>query len=142
MRIETMRYKEVNEMSLNKKQIYVVDDDDSVCRAIRLLLDTLGFEVQTFASAPKFLNSVLKNAPVCLILDVHMAEMDGFTLQQKLNAHGFRLPIIFISADKDLKLSKQYLNAAGAIGFLQKPFNDLALVDLINTALEKGRNNG
>jgi two-component system response regulator FixJ len=139
MRIETMRYKEVNEMALNKMQIYVVDDDESVCRAIRLLLDTLGFEVQTFASASKFMNSVLKNAPVCLILDVHMADMDGFTLQQKLNAHGFRLPIIFISADKDLKLSKQYLNAAGAIGFLQKPFNDLALVDLINTALEKRR---
>jgi two-component system response regulator FixJ len=139
MKIETMRFDKSNEMSFNKKHIYVVDDDESVCRAIRLLLDALGFEVQTFASASKFMNSVLKNAPGCLILDVHMAEMDGFTLQQKLNAHGFRLPIIFISADKDLKLSKQYLSAAGAIGFLQKPFNDLALVDLINTALENNK---
>jgi len=54
----------------------------------------------TFASADQFLNSVLKHAPACLILDVHMAGMDGFALQQKLKANGSRLPIIFISAIK------------------------------------------
>jgi FixJ family two-component response regulator len=124
-------------MSLEKKQIYIVDDDESVCRALSLLLDTFGFEVRTFASAAEFLSSVLKHAPGCLILDVYMAEMDGFALQQKLNTNGLRLPIIFISADKNLKLSEQYLKAAGAVGFLQKPFNDQALVDLIKVALEK-----
>jgi len=121
-------------MHLNKKQIYIVDDDESVCRALSLLLDTYGFEVHTFASATAFLNSVLKDASGCLILDVHMAQMDGFTLQQRLNTNGFRIPIIFISADKDMKLSQQYLNAVGAIGFLQKPFGDQELVDLINSA--------
>ncbi len=124
-------------MSPKKKQIYIVDDDESVCRALSLLLDTFGFAVQTFASAAVFLNSVLKHAPGCLILDVHMAGMDGFALQQKLNSNGFRIPIIFISADKNLKLSEQYLKSAGAVGFLQKPFNDQALVDLINIAVEK-----
>jgi two-component system, LuxR family, response regulator FixJ len=124
-------------MSPEKKQVYIVDDDESVCRALRLLLDTFGFAVQTFASAAEFLSSVLKHAPGCLILDVHMPGMDGFTLQQKLNTNGFRLPIIFISADRNLKFSEQYLEAAGAIGFLQKPFNDQALVDLINSAVKK-----
>ncbi len=124
-------------MLLKKKQIYIVDDDESVRRAISLLLDTFGFGVQTFASAAEFLNSVLKHAPGCLVLDVHMAEMDGFALQQKLNTNGFRMPIIFMSADKTLKFSEQYLKAAGAIGFLQKPFNDQVLVDLIDVAFEE-----
>jgi two-component system, LuxR family, response regulator FixJ len=124
-------------MLLEKKKIYIVDDDESVRRALSLLLDTFGFGVQTFSSAAAFVNSILKHAPGCLILDVHMAEMDGFALQQKLNSNGFRIPIIFISADKNLKFSDQYLKAAGAVGFLQKPFNDQVLVDLINIAVEK-----
>ncbi len=119
-------------MSLKKTQICIVDDDESVRRAISLLLDTYGFEVRTFASAVEFLNSVLKHVPGCLLLDVHMAGMDGFELQQRLKTNGFRIPIIFISADKELKFSEKYLKAAGAVGFLQKPFNDQALVDLIN----------
>jgi two-component system response regulator FixJ len=124
-------------MPLNKKQIYIVDDDESVCRALSLLLDTYGFKVRTFASTAEFLNSVLKHAPGCLILDVRIPGMDGLALQQKLNADGFRIPIIFISADANLKFSKPYLKAAGVVGFLQKPFNDWALVGLINSAAEK-----
>ncbi len=124
-------------MSLKKTQICVVDDDESVRRAISLLLDTYGFEVRTFASAVEFLNSVLKYTPACLLLDVRMAGMDGFELQQRLKTNGFRIPIIFISADKELKFSEQYLQASGAVGFLQKPFNDQALVDLIKAAVEK-----
>ena len=124
-------------MSPENKQIYIVDDDASVCRALSLLLDTFGFGVRTFVSAAEFLNSILKHVPGCLILDVHMPEMDGFALQQKLNSNGFRIPIIFMSADKNLKFSEQYFKAAGAVGFLQKPFNDQALVNLINVAVEK-----
>ena len=124
-------------MQPEKKQIYIVDDDESVCRALSLLLDTFGFGVQTFVSAAEFLNSVLKHAPGCLILDVHMPGMDGFELQQRLNNNGFKIPIIFVSANKNLKFSEQYLKAAGAVGFLQKPFNDRELVDLINIAIEK-----
>ena len=124
-------------MSPENKKVYIVDDDESVCRALGLLLGTFGFEMQTFASAAEFLGSVLRHAPGCLILDVHMAGMDGFALQQKLSSNGFRLPIIFMSADKNLQFSEPYLKSAGAVGFLQKPFNDQALVDLINIALEK-----
>lgn len=135
--MEKSQREDNEKMTAEKKQIYIVDDDESICRAVKLLLDTFGFAVQTFASAGEFLNSVLKNSPGCLILDVHMEEMDGFALQQKLRAHNFRIPIIFISADRTLKFPEQYLIAAGAIGFLQKPFNDQALVDLINVALQK-----
>ena len=137
MQLEELQLTKSDEISTDKKQIYIVDDDESICRALSLLLDTYGFQVQTFASADQFLNSVLKHAPACLILDVHMAGMDGFALQQKLKTNGSKLPIIFISADKTLKFSEQYLKAAGAVGFLQKPFNDQALVNLINIAVEK-----
>jgi len=124
-------------MSSDRKQIYIVDDDESVCRALGALLDTFGFEVRTFASAAEFLNTVLKRAPGCLVLDVHMAGMDGFALQQQLNMNGFQLPIIFMSADKNIRFTESYLKSAGAVGFLQKPFDGQALVDLINIALEK-----
>jgi two-component system, LuxR family, response regulator TtrR len=120
---------------MEKKQVCIVDDDESVRRALGLLLDTYGFGVRTFAAAAELLNAALSYTPECLILDVHMAGMDGFALQQKLNANGIRIPIIFISADKNIKLSEKYLKAAGAVGFLQKPFNDQALVDLINSAV-------
>ncbi len=123
-------------MSREKKQIYIVDDDVSVCRALSLLLDTYGFRVKTFVSAAKSLVSILKHTPACLILDVHMIGMSGLVLQQKLNRKGFRIPIIFISADKNLKFTEQYLKTAGAVGFLQKPFNDQALVNLINVAVK------
>jgi FixJ family two-component response regulator len=119
------------------KQIYIVDDDESICRSLSLHLDTFGFEVQTFASATEFLNSVLRHIPGCLILDIHMAGMDGFALQQKLSNNGFKVPIIFMSADKSLKFSEQYLKAAGAVGFLLKPFDDQALLDYIDIAYEQ-----
>jgi FixJ family two-component response regulator len=126
-----------NQMLLTKKQVYIVDDDESVRRALCLLLDTYGFEVRTFGSAVEFLSSVLKQGAGCLVLDVHMPGMDGFALQQQLNTNGFKIPIIFISADKNLKFSEPYLKAVGAVGFLQKPFNDHELVDLINLAVDK-----
>jgi len=125
------------EILTDKEQIYIVDDDESVRNAVSLLLGTFGFEAQAFASADEFLSFVDKDASACLILDVYMAGMNGFALQQKLNAGGFRTPIIFISANKNLRLSPQYLKKAGAVGFLQKPFNDGALVDLINIAIKK-----
>jgi len=141
MKLDKLQLKKSGGISTDKKQVYIVDDDASVCRALSLLLNTYGFGVQTFASAAEFLNSVLKHAPGCLILDVHMEGMDGFALQQKLNSNGFRIPIIFISADKNLKLLEQFLLAAGAVGVLQKPFNDQELVDLINIAVEKSCTN-
>jgi FixJ family two-component response regulator len=120
---------------MEKKQIFIVDDDESIRRALGLLLGTYGFGVRTFAAATEFLHDTISYTPGCLILDVHMAGMDGFALQRKLNDNGIRLPIIFISADKNIKFSDKYLKAVGAIGFLQKPFNDQVLVDLINSAV-------
>jgi len=120
-------------MPSDKKQIYIVDDDESVCRALRVLLVTYGFTVESFSSAEEFFTVVPNSAPGCLILDIHMQGLDGWRAQQKLRKSGSKRPVIIISADKKGGLAEQALKA-GAAGFLQKPFLDHELVNLINQA--------
>ena len=123
-------------MPVEQKQIYIVDDDESVCRALSILLVTYGFTVDTFTSAEEFLSTVPNSVPGCLILDIHMQGLDGWETQQRLLKSGSRRPVIIMSADKNGELNEGALKT-GAVGFLQKPFNGQALVDLINIAVEK-----
>ncbi len=114
-----------------KKQIYIVDDDESVCRALKLLLVSYKFQVETFNSAENFFSAVPNITPGCLVLDIHMPGLDGWEAQRRLLKSGSRRPVIIISADENGGLEDQALKT-GAMGFLQKPFNDQELVDLIN----------
>jgi two-component system, LuxR family, response regulator FixJ len=123
-------------MLLNKKQIFIVDDDESVCRALAVLLVTYGFTVDTFTSAEEFFRAVPNSVPGCLILDIHMPGLDGWETQQRLLKSGSSRPVIIMSADKNGWFNERALKA-GAVGFLQKPFNDQALVDLIKVAFKK-----
>ena len=122
-------------MSMHDNQIYIVDDDGSVCRALSVLLGTYGFSVKTFKSAEDFFTAVPNSAPGCLLLDIHMPELDGWGAQQRLLKSGSSRPIIIMSADKNEGLNERALKT-GAAGYLQKPFNDQALVDLIKVAIE------
>jgi FixJ family two-component response regulator len=117
-------------------EIYIVDDDVSVCRALSILLGTYGFTVKTFTSADRFFRSVPYDVQGCLVLDIHMSEVDGWETLRRINRSKARLSVIIISADKTTSLNEQALKA-GADGYLQKPFDGQALVDLINAALEK-----
>jgi len=123
-------------ISLENKQIFIVDDDESVCRALGILLVTYGFTVDTFTSAEAFFNAVPNSAPGCLLLDIHMPGLDGWETHQRLLKSGSSRPVIIMSADKNGGLNEKALKA-GAVGFLQKPFSDQALVDLIDIAVEK-----
>lgn len=126
-------------MPIDKKQVYIVDNDASVCRALAILLDTHGFTVSTFTSAVEFFNAAPpKGLPGCLVLDIHMPGLDGWDVLQLLLVSRYSRPVIIISADKASNLKETALKA-GAIGYLQKPFNDCELVDLIKIALEKKR---
>ena len=136
MKSEKLQLKEGGEMLSENKQIFIVDDDESVCRALDVLLVTYGFTVDTFTSAEEFFRAVPNSAPGCLLLDIHMPGLDGWETQQRLLKSGSSRPVIIMSADKNEGLNKRALKA-GAAGFLQKPFNDQALVDLINIAVEK-----
>ena len=123
-------------MLSENKQIFIVDDDTSVCCALGMLLVTYGFKVGIFISVEEFFRSVPNIGPGCLILDIHMPGLDGWEALRRIIKSGSKRPVIIISADKS---SVNYEKAieAGAMGYLQKPFDAQALVDFINGALEK-----
>lgn len=122
-------------MPSGKRKIYIVDDDESVCRALKVLLMTFEFEVKTFNSAKSFFDAVPNDEPGCLVLDIHMPGLDGWAAQKKIIDSGSKRPVIFISAEKQDNAADRALKV-GAVGFLQKPFDGQTLVDLINAAPE------
>ena len=115
--------------------IYILDDDESICRALKTFLMTYEFNVKTFNSAKSFFDAVPSDAPGCLILDIRMPVLDGWAVQKKILDSGSNRPVIFISAEKIDDAADRALKA-GAVGFLQKPFDGQTLVDLINGASE------
>jgi FixJ family two-component response regulator len=119
--------------------ISVVDDDESVRKAIKRLIKSVGISVNDFASAEDFLSSGLCEEAACLILDVRLPGMSGLELQSQLIASNCTVPIIFISAHDDGQDEARALKA-GAIDFLQKPFSEVALFHAINLSLVIYRN--
>ena len=114
--------------------ISVVEDDESVRDAIYDLMDCMGLRTELFSSAEDFLNSDGLRDTTCLIVDVRMPGMSGLELQSHLNATGFRIPIIFMSAHDDGEAESRALGA-GAIDFLKKPFSEDALLRAIRASL-------
>ncbi|MBF0505456.1 MAG: response regulator transcription factor [Nitrospirae bacterium] len=118
--------------------VFVVDDDLSVLKSLRRLLDICGFRVGTFSSAQEFLGNYQYNVPSCLVLDICLPGLNGLELQRTLDEQGHPLPIIFITGHGDIPMSVQAMKA-GAVDFLPKPFTDQALLDAIKRALDKSR---
>ena len=111
--------------------ISIVDDDHSVRRALRRLVQFAGFTAETFASAEDFLSSASLVRTACLVLDIHLnGGMSGFELQAQLTADRVLIPIIFISAHNDV-LTRERVKKSGAAAYLWKPFNDELLLDAI-----------
>jgi FixJ family two-component response regulator len=110
--------------------VAVVDDDESVRKAIKRLINSIGLRVKDFASAEDFLQSGESNEAACLILDVRLPGMSGLELQSKLAADNCQVPIIFVSAHSDEQTRSQALEA-GAVDFLEKPFREQALLRAI-----------
>src|ERR1700690_1684374 len=99
-----------------KSNIYIVDDDESVCRALKTLLMTYDFDVKTFNSAHSFFENVAHDAPGCLLLDIHMPGVDGWETQKRILESGSRRSVIFISAEKQDNAAERALKV-GAVGF-------------------------
>ena len=114
--------------------ISVVDDNDSVRESLRGLIRSVGFAVEDFPSAEKFLNSDRLNDTHCLILDVRMPGIGGLELQRRLVKSNRNIPIIFITAHGDEAARSQALKD-GAANYLFKPFSEQALLNAINAAL-------
>ena len=118
--------------------VFVVDDDSAVRRSLERLVRTVGLDVVTFASAQEFLDHGPPDGPACLVLDVRMPGLSGLDLQKKLTETGFSVPIIFMTGHGTVPMSVRAMKA-GAVDFLQKPFDEQALLDAVNQALERDR---
>ena len=118
--------------------VYVIDDDPSIRAALEDLLDSIPLQVASFGSVNDFLQSELRDAPACLVLDVRMPGMSGLDFQRDRNRFGVEIPIVFITAHGDVPMSVRAMKA-GAIEFLTKPFRDQDLLDAIRLGIDKDR---
>lgn len=121
--------------------ISIVDDDLSVRRALRRLVQSAGYIVETFASAGEFLSSTRSTRSACLVLDIYLDGMTGFELQEQLAADRVIIPIIFMTAHDDAP-TRERIRRAGAAGYLGKPFDGQALLDAIRGVAGPGWSDG
>jgi FixJ family two-component response regulator len=122
-------------MSEVASTVFVVDDDDAVCRALTRLIRSAGYYVESFGSAREFLESYPHfEGCACLVLDVGLPDISGLELQNELNALNRSLPIIFITGRGDIAMTVSAMKA-GATDFLAKPVRDADLLSAIKTAL-------
>jgi FixJ family two-component response regulator len=122
-------------MMAKRALVSIVDDDKSVCKALKRLMQSVGLRAETFASAEEFLQSPHLYDTACLILDVVMPGLSGLDLQRDLVAAKRPIPIIFMTAHDDEHNREQAL-ALGAVAFLRKPFSEQALIKAMNSVLE------
>ncbi len=120
--------------------VFIVDDDPAVRDSLRWLLESMRLKVATFASAEDFLKFYTMHMVGCLILDVRMPGMSGLQLQQFLTKQKYSLPIIFITGHGDIPMAVRAMQA-GAMYFLEKPFEDQVLLDYVHEALALDNDN-
>jgi FixJ family two-component response regulator len=119
--------------------VFVVDDDISVRESLELLIDSAGWQAETFSSAQDFLRRPRVVGPSCLVLDVSLPDLDGLELQKRVAPDRIDMPIIFISGYGNVPMTVQAMKA-GAVEFLAKPLAGDVLVDAIQQAIELSRN--
>jgi RNA polymerase sigma factor (sigma-70 family) len=119
--------------------VYVVDDDPSVRRAIKRLIESIGLQVELFCSAQEFMSGRSRpDVPSCLVVDIRLPGISGLDFQQELTKASIHIPIIFITAHGDVRMTVRAMKA-GAVEFLTKPFRDQDLLDAIQLGLERDR---
>lgn len=118
--------------------VYVIDDEQDVRDALRMLVTSVGLPVETFPSALEFLEQFEMDCPGCIVTDVRMPGMSGLELQQKLNAMGALIPVIIISGHADVPTAVRAIQE-GAEDLLEKPFSDQLLLDKIQHAIGKDK---
>lgn len=114
--------------------VFVVDDDDAVCKSLGMLVEGAGMQVKAYSSALDFLKDYDPETPGCLIVDVRMPGMNGLELQAELAKRRIYIPTIVITGHADVPIAVQAVKN-GAVNFLEKPFSDNALLSDIRKAL-------
>jgi FixJ family two-component response regulator len=123
-------------MTDQASMVFVVDDDPSVRRAIKRLVESVGLQVELFGSAAEFMDSSRPDVVSCLVLDIRLPGMSGLDFQRELARARDEIPTIFITAHGDIPMTVRAMKA-GAVEFLTKPFRDQDLLDAIQVALQR-----
>jgi len=123
---------------MSESMVWVVDDDEAVCDSLQLLLETVGLGARAFPDGKSFLGSFDDSVPGCVVVDLRMPGMSGLELQEELHRRRSLLPVIFITGHGTVD-SAVHAMRAGAIDFLQKPFDDQELIDTIQRAIRRDR---
>jgi RNA polymerase sigma factor (sigma-70 family) len=118
--------------------VYVVDDDVSMRSSLTRLIRSAGREVESFGSAQEFLETEHVDRPACVVLDIRMPGLSGLDLQDKMAEVGLDMPIVFITGHGNIPASVRAMKA-GAVDFLEKPFEEETLLDAIKRALDRSR---
>jgi len=120
--------------------VAVVDDEESVCRALLRLLRAAGLDVETFSSSTTFLESMGERLPPrrpdCLVLDLHLPGLSGLDVLRRLKSDGIHLPVVMITGNEEAGIQEKVI-AEGASAFLVKPMNDRTLLEAIETAVQR-----
>jgi FixJ family two-component response regulator len=127
-------------MSDEQPIVFVIDDDAAVRDALSVHLDLAGLPVRAFPSAKAFLEAVDPDQGGCAVIDIRMPELDGIALQQEMIRRGIALPVIIITGHGDVPAAVTAFRA-GAVDFLQKPFDEDLLIGRIREAIERDRHN-
>ena len=123
-------------MSHTTPRVFIVDDDVSVRRSLELLIESAGWQPQTFGSAEEFLVHPRAFDPSCLLLDVNLPDLNGLDVQKQVAVDRIDMPIIFITGYGDVPMTVQAMKA-GAFEFFTKPFDDAVLLSAIRHALQR-----
>lgn len=114
--------------------VYIIDDDQELCRSLAWLLESVRIRSQCFTDVRAFLESYDRDQPACMVLDVRMPEVSGFQLQEILKQAGSAIPVIFVSAHGDIRMSVRALQN-GAVDFLEKPYDPQHMLEVVQQAL-------
>jgi FixJ family two-component response regulator len=118
--------------------VFIIDDDESVRKALERLVTSVGLKAETFSSAKDFLKHDPYDGPACLVLDIRMPGLSGLDLQAELAKAKRTLSIVFITGHGNIPMSVQAIKA-GAVDFLEKPFDEQALLDAVHLGIQKDR---
>ncbi|MER6416872.1 response regulator transcription factor [Streptomyces humidus] len=118
--------------------VYVLDDDEQLCQSLAWLLESVHIRTECFTDADSFLAAFDPDRSACLVLDVRMPHMGGFQVQEFLKARDAVLPVVFVSAHGDIRMSVRALQQ-GAVDFLEKPYDPQHMVEAVQNALDLAR---
>ena len=118
--------------------VFIVDDDDAIRDSLEVLLDCAGFRAESFSTPLAFLESGAPSRPGCLLVDVRMPQMSGLDVQERLTRGGHAMPVVVMTGHGDVPLAVRAMKA-GAVDFVEKPFEEEALLAAVRSALALAR---